>query len=205
MLGLPEKTEVNKQLPKKLIYEKFSMSTPDRETFDRDISKLFISHELSPSTLQVQDGTAIHSCFVVLVELKVRKYSEKNIVSITRLIPQNMLFALRYGKDIQFAAVVKRFISTSWMCEDEATLSIEGLSMDTIWQNIIIQIADIKLDGQDTLEQQISINEKQEKLQKHIEQLEKLARKETQPRKKLELFEQIQKIKTGVIQNGIKP
>ena len=195
MFGLPQKTEVNKQLPKKLIYDKFSMSAQERETFDRDISKLFISHELSPSTLQVQDGPKIHSCFVVLVELKARKYSEKNILSITRLIPQNMLFALRFGKDIQFAAVVKRFLSTSWMREDEATLSIEGLSMDTIWQNIIIQIADIELDGQNTLEQQITINDKQEQLQKHIEQLEKLARKETQPRKKLELFDTIQALK----------
>jgi hypothetical protein len=106
-----------------------------------------------------------------------------------------MLFALRFGKDIQFAAVVKRFLSTSWMREDEATLSIEGLSMDTIWQNIIIQIGDIKLDGQNTLEQQITSNEKQEQRQKHIEQLEKLARKETQPRKKLELFDKIQALK----------
>jgi hypothetical protein len=195
MFGLPQKTEVNKQLPKKLIFEKFSMNTQDREAFDRDISKLYIAHELSSSTLQVQDGPKIHSCFVVLVELKNRKYSEKNILSITRLIPQNMLFALRFGKDIQFAAVVKRFLSTSWMREDEATLSIEGLSMDTIWQNIIIQIGDIKLDGQNTLEQQITSNEKQEQRQKHIEQLEKLARKETQPRKKLELFDKIQALK----------
>lgn len=197
MFGLPQKTEVNKQLPKKLIYEKFSMSAKDREAFDRDISKLVISHELSPTTLKIQAGTDIHSCFVVLVELKARKYSEKNIVSITRLIPQTILFALRFGKDIQFAAVVKRFFSTTWMREDEATLSIEGLSMDSIWQNIVIQIGDIKLDGQNTLEQQISINDKQEQLQKHIEQLEKLARKETQPRKKLKLFETIQALKTG--------
>lgn len=195
MFGLPQKTEVNKQLPKKLIYEKFSMSAKDREAFDRDISKLVISHELSPTTLKIQAGTDIHSCFVVLVELKTRKYSEKNIVSITRLIPQTILFALRFGKDIQFAAVVKRFFSTTWMPEEEATLSIEGLSMDSIWQNIVIQIGDIKLDGQNTLEQQISINEKQEQLQKHIEQLEKLARKETQPRKKLELFDTIQALK----------
>lgn len=195
MFGLPQKTEVNKQLPKKLIYEKFSMSAKDREAFDRDISKLVISHELSPTTLKIQAGTDIHSCFVVLVELKARKYSEKNIVSITRLIPQTILFALRFGKDIQFAAVVKRFFSTTWMPEEEAMLSIEGLSMDSIWQNIVIQIGDIKLDGQNTLEQQITINEKQEQLQKHIEQLEKLARKETQPRKKLELFDTIQALK----------
>lgn len=195
MLGLPEKTEVNKQLPKKLIFEKFSMNASDREAFDRDISKLHIANELSPSTLQVQDGPEIHSCFVVLVELKTKKYTEKNIVAITRLIPQNMVFVLRFGKELQLAAVVKRFFHTPWMPEHEATLAIEGLSMDTIWQNIIIQIGDIELDAQNTLEQQITIDDKREQLSKHIEQLEKQARKETQPRKKLELFDTIQAMK----------
>jgi len=195
MFGLPQKTEIHKQLPKKLLYETFSMSAQEREAFDRDISKLYIAHELSPSTLQVQDGTEIHSCFVVQVELKAKKFSEKNIVTISRCIPQNMLFALRYGNEIQFAAVVKRFLATPWMREDEAVLSIEGLSMDSIWKNIVIQIGDITLDGKNTLEQQITIDEKRAQRQRHIEQLEKLARKETQPRKKLELFDKIQALK----------
>lgn len=198
MFGLPQKTEVNKQLPKKLIYEKFSMSAQEREAFDRDINKLFITNELSPSTLQVQDGTEIHSCFVVLVELKTRKYSEKNIVAITRLIPQNMVFALRFGKNLQLAAVVKRFFHAPWVPEHEATLSIEGLSMDTIWQNLIVQIGDIDLDAQNTLEQQITLNEKRDQREKHIEQLENLARKEIQPRKKLELFDRIQALKNEI-------
>jgi len=197
MLRLPVKTDVNKQLPKKLIYEKFGMSAADREKFDQDISKLFITNELSPATLQVQDGPEIHSCFVVLVELKNRKYSEKNIIAITRLIPQNMIFALRFEKELQLAAVVKRFFHTLWMPAHEAALAIEGLSMDTIWQNIIIQIGDIELDAQNSLEQQITIDETQEQIKKHIEQLEKLARKETQPRKKLELFDRIQAMKRG--------
>jgi hypothetical protein len=195
MFGLPQKTEVNKQLPKKLIYDKFSMSASDRELFDRDISKLLITHELSPSTLQVQDGSKIHSFFIVQVELKSRKYSEKNLLAISRLILQNMLFTLRFGKEIQFAAVVKRFFHTQWMSEEEANLAIEGLSMDTIWQNIIIQIGNIELDTKNTLEQQITFDEKREQREKHIEQLERLARKEAQPRKKLELFDKIQALK----------
>lgn len=195
MLGLPVKTEVNKQLPKKMIYEKFNMTSAERDKFDQDISKMFIAHELSPATLQVQDGKEVHACFIILVELKRKAYSEQRIVALTKLIPQNMVFALRYGSEVQLAVVKSRFLHTTWMHENEVSLSIEGLSMDTIWQNIVVTIGNIELDGRYSLEEHITMDGKKEQLQKHIEQLEKQARKETQPRKKLELFDRIQALK----------
>ena len=195
MFGLPAKTEVHKQLPKKLIYETFGMSSAERDKFDRDIGKILIAHELSPTTLQVQKGKEVHACFVLLVELKTKDYSEQRIIALTKLIPQNMIFALKHGSDIQFAVIKSRFLHTPWMHEDEALLAVEGLSMDTIWQNLVIKIGSIELNAQNTLDEQIVLNERNAQRLKHIEQLEKLARKETQPRKKLEFFEKIQALK----------
>ena len=195
MFGFPLKTEINKPLPKKLIYESFKMSKAEQDAFDKEISRLYISNELSPSTLQIEDGKSIHSFFVILVELKTKKYTEKNLVLITKLIPQNMIFALRYNNEIQAAAVVKRFFHTQWVNEEKLTLSLNGLTMDSIWENLILQISDIELDSRYSLEQQITLDEKRANLQKHIDQLEKTARNETQPRKKLELFEALQALK----------
>lgn len=195
MFGFPLKTEINKPLPKKLIYESFKMSKAEQDAFDKEISRLYISNELSPATLQIEDGKSIHSFFVILVELKTKKYTEKNLVLITKLIPQNMIFALRYNNEIQAAAVVKRFFHTQWVNEVTLTLSLDGLTMDSIWENLIIQIGDIEIDSRYTLEQQITLDEKRANLQRHIDQLEKTARNETQPRKKLELFEALQTLK----------
>ena len=58
-------------------------------------------------------------------------------------------------------------------------------------------IGGITLEPQRTLDEQIQFDAEQEKRTADIEQLEKLARKETQPRKKLELFEKIQELKNG--------
>lgn len=40
MFGLPKSTEINKQLPKKVIFEKFKPNTTDRKLFDEQISRL---------------------------------------------------------------------------------------------------------------------------------------------------------------------
>ena len=45
------------------------------------------------------------------------------------------------------------------------------------------------------LEQQIAVDEQRARVQKEIDRLEKLARKETQPKKKFELVQKIQKLK----------
>lgn len=50
MLGLPQKTELSKQLPKKAIYAKFLMNTAQKDRFDADISKITIVNEVSENT-----------------------------------------------------------------------------------------------------------------------------------------------------------
>lgn len=50
MIGLPKSTELSKQIPKKLIYDKFKMNTSEREKFDSDIKKITITNEVSENT-----------------------------------------------------------------------------------------------------------------------------------------------------------
>ena len=42
MLGLPTTTEVNRQLPKTLVYKQFGLTTQQRDRFDVDISRMAI-------------------------------------------------------------------------------------------------------------------------------------------------------------------
>ena len=64
MLGLPQNSEVLKQLPKKSIYTKFNLSNSDRVKFDSDVSKLFIVNALSPSSINIQEGEKVKSIYV---------------------------------------------------------------------------------------------------------------------------------------------
>lgn len=91
MLGLPQNTELNKQLPKNAIYAKFQMNTAAKERIDRDISRIYIVNEVSASKVNLNEGTEVKSFYVVSVILKHKDYDEKNIITLSKLIPQNMV------------------------------------------------------------------------------------------------------------------
>ena len=73
--------------------------------------------------------------------------------------------------------------------------------MDDVWDNLVIQIGNIEVEGEHSLEEQIAHDEKKSQILKEIERLDALARKEKQPKKKFELVEKINKLKSleGVI------
>lgn len=90
---------------------------------------------------------------------------------------------------------VNKYYHTEWMLEDELTLEIEGLNMDAVWDNFIIQVGGLELAQGNSLEEQIALEERKAKLTKEIEKLEKQARKEKQPNKKFQLAQQIKALK----------
>lgn len=61
------------------------------------------------------------------------------------------------------------------MPETKASIELSGLNFDVVWENIIKKIEGGEWNNDLTLEENIEIKEK---LQKEIERLEKLARKE---------------------------
>lgn len=72
------------------------------------------------------------------------------------------------------------------------------MNLDTVWENIVVQVGDVDIKDGNTLEEQIIANEQQAKLQKEIARLEKQARAEKQPKKKFELAQQVQKMKEKI-------
>ena len=195
MFGLPEKTELNKQLPKKAIYTKFSMNNAQKEKFDADISRIVIVNEISPATVNIAAGKDVSLFYVLLLSLKRTDYDIKTIELITKLIPQKMLLVLEYEGNACLAVWRTKLIRTEWQPLDSININISGLDLDAVWDNAIMQIGGITVSDGNTLDEQIAVNTEREKLLKEIERLEKKARTESQPKKKFELVQQIQKLK----------
>lgn len=68
----------------------------------------------------------------------------------------------------------------------------------SVWENVVVQAEEITVEGDNSLVEQIVLNEEREKILREIERLEKKARAEVQPRKKLELVQQINKLKNHI-------
>ena len=189
--NLPANTEVNKPLPKKAIFAKFGLKAAQRDHFDEDISRLVVSHKISSRSVPALATVNIQEIYVVSVLLKRRDYDHRNIELLTKLIPQKMVIALLHDEQVQFAIFHERLFFAPWQPADEASLPLTGLSLDDVWQSFVTTIGDIDIKDGNTLTEQITLDEQQEKLRKQIAALENKMRKEKQPRKKLELHQQI--------------
>ena len=106
-----------------------------------------------------------------------------------------MVFALQYDNRTQFAVFYTKLFTSAWQPTDEAVLPLSGLSLDTVWENIVKGIGQIEVIDGRTLVEQIADNEQRAKLLAQIATLERKMANEKQPRRKREYFEQIKKLK----------
>ena len=196
MYGLPHTTEIRKQLPKKAIYAKFELKPAQRDGFDADVSRIDIVAVISPTTVPAfASGENIKEFYVLDVQLKKKDYDEKNIAMLSKLIPQNILFALQYEDETQLAIYHTKLIKSDWKSTTDTDIRLSGLNLDTVWENIIKDIGEIHVQEGKTLTEQIQEDERVVKLKKQIEELERKCRTEKQPRKRFELYERIKKLK----------
>lgn len=197
MLSLPKSAELKKQLPKNAIYAKFNMNNAQKEKFDADISRINIVAEISPATINVEKGETISAIYVVQVLLKRKDFDERTIIQLSKLIDQNMILALEFEDKIKLAIYHTKLIQSEWQEIAHCRITLAGLNLDTVWENIIKQIGDIEVQDGATLDEQIAIDDKKSKLEKEIARLEKQARAEKQPKKKFELVQKINELKRG--------
>ncbi|CAG7594302.1 hypothetical protein PEPTYR26121_01751 [Peptoniphilus tyrrelliae] len=197
MFNLPEATEIRKNIFKNKIYSKYKeeLSGNQKEKFDREISKIIITNEISEKTIKIPKTEEISSIFIIEIDLKTRDYTESNIVLITRLFGQNILYILNYKDQYKLAIFKDKLITSQWKKEEEIDLRLQGLNLSSIWDNLVIQVGDIKVEEGKTLEEQIEIDERREKLEKLILKTKKKMAREIQAKKKHELFKELKKYK----------
>jgi hypothetical protein len=195
MLGLPKTTEMSKQLPKKAIYTKFQMNTAAKAKIDADISRITIVNEIAPNKVNIPAGEDVKSFFVLLVSLKKKEYDEKTIATLSKLIPQNILFVLEYENESRLAIYHIKVMQTEWKPTENQRIELQGLNLDTVWENIVKSLECGVWNEELSLDENIALHNKQEQLKKQIEKLEKQARAERQPKKKFELVQRIRELK----------
>lgn len=195
MLGLPKATELSKQLPKNAIYAKFQMNTAEKAKIDADISRITIVNEVSAEKVHIAAGDQVKSFFVLLVALKKKDFDDKTIITISKLIPQNMLLILECGDEAKLATYHSKLMQTEWKRKETLSVELKGLNLDSVWENIIMQIGGITIDQGNTLDEQIAADEYRQKIEKKIAKLEKQARAEKQPKKKFELAQRVKALK----------
>jgi len=196
MLGLPESTDMNRLLPKKAIFDKFKPPSANRQRFDSEIRRLAIVNEVSPTTTNITAGESIGSFYVVLASLRGAECDKKNLVLLSKLIPQNMLFVLEYDDTARLAVYrAGMLLQSERKPLNEWEIKLTGLNLDSVWENVISLIGALEIAEGSTLDEQIIAAEERARLLQRIERLEKQARSEKQPRRKWELVEEARRLR----------
>ncbi len=208
MFGFPQTTEFNKRIPKQKFYENLEISTALKRAFVEQIKHIHWRNKLAESTLNITPGQAVKEIEVIEIKLVQSQLDEAVLRQIDKEIPYHILFVLSCGNKVQAwtgykeatesgktAFKVNKYYHTEWMLEDELMLEIDGLNLDAVWDNFIIQVGGVVLEQGNSLDEQIAVDERKEKLIKEIEKLEKQARNEKQPNKKFELAQRAKALK----------
>ena len=209
MLNLPQTTEFNKHVPKQKFYEHLAVNAKIKSLFAAQIKTIYWRNKIAASTLNISAGVTLPELEVFEVKLNTPDISETVLRQIDLAIPYYILFLLEYdGKykaAISFKEVtekknikVNNYYYTNWLDEQELPLKIEGLNIDTVYENFVRQIAGHSLEKQENinLKQSIAKADEKAKLQKQIKALENKIRKEKQFNKKVELNMELKKLKS---------
>ena len=203
MYGLPQRTEINKPLHKTKVFEKFDLTASQRDSFDADISRMFITHVVAESTIStIKAGNEIADFYIIEVSLKRREYAPKNIELLAKFIPRKILFVLHFEEQAQLAIHHTKLICSDWQQCDTLNIPLTGLDLDAVWENIVATIGSITVQEGNTLTEQIKSDEQKSKLQKQIQLLQQKLNKEKQYNKQIEINAEIKRLKKQL--NDIK-
>ena len=196
MFNFPKSTEIKINIYKKDIYKKFpkELKGNKKEQFDREISKITLTNEISEKSVNISKTEKISAIFVLRIKLKTKDYSEKNIEFIAKVFKQKMLMILECENQYKLAIYELKLHTSEW--KEKINLEIKGLDLEKVWENLVKEIGKIKITDGQTLEEQIEINTEKEKLENEIEKLKTKMYKEKQSKKKYEIHQEIKKLKS---------
>lgn len=203
MYGLPQSTIVRKrQLPKSKIFEAFDLKPSQRESFDADISRIDVVAVISPATIPaIGKSENILGIYVLAVQLKRKNYDSKNIALLSRFIPNKVVFALHFEEQVQFAISHTKLITSDWkpLTPISSFLTLQGLTLDSVWDNIVISIGDIQIEGENTLSEQIKVEDIRAKLKAQIATLTQRLNKEKQFNRQIEINAKIKALRKQLL------
>ena len=198
MNQFPIATVVGRVMPKEAFYKRLTLGAELKEKFVTDVKRITLSNSLTAATLNLELGKEIIEILILTVDLKKQEFDGRIVENIARQNPHQLVFLLRYEDKAQLAVYYAKLYTTEWKLLEELTLMAKGFTLDDVWNGFLEQIAlrdDIAAHrADDNIDAKLQRQDAILRLQKDIEKLEKLVRGERQPKKKFELYQQLQEL-----------
>lgn len=210
MLNLPKTTEFNKRIPKQKFYENLTITATLKNEIKDAIRIIYWRNKIAISTMNLAKGKEVTEIEVFEIQLNKPQIDESVLRQIDKEIPYHILFLLEYDNRYQAwigykeaamsganAFKVSAYYHTEWLAENELHLKAEGLNIDAVYENFVIQIAGDKLQmiQGETLEDAVVRAEKKAQLEKQLEKLTIKKQREKQLNRQVEINAEIKKLR----------
>ena len=213
MLGLPKSTEFNKRIPKQKFYDNLNVSPTLKRSFIDQIKVIYWANKIAASTVNLAEGKDVTEIEVFEVKLNIPTLDEAVLKQIDREIPYHILFILEYENQFQAwigykeaagsgtaAFKVNKYYHTEWMLEDELPIKLEGLNIQTVYENFVRQIAGEALQSSQTesLKESVERDKQAEGLQKQIDKLQTKIRQEKQLNRQMQMNAELKDLRKSL-------
>ncbi len=211
MIDFPKNTLFNKKIPKQKFYDKLGATNKLEQQFVKEIDSIVWKNKLSPETINISVGINVMEIEIFEVFLKEQAISKNILEVIDREIPYHLVFILRY-KDLGQIWIsykegsksrvgkfkVDSLYKTEWLKYDDLTLTLNGLNLDKVYENFMLQVADGKLQleqGAD-IKDAVTKSKEQDKLWAYVNSLETKIKNEKQYNQQVKLMAELRKAKS---------
>ena len=201
MLGLPKTTDLE-------------ISPALKKVFVDQVKTIYWRNKIATTTLNLAPGTDVTEIEVFEVKLTEQSLDEGMLRQMDKEIPYHILFLLEYQGRYQAwigykeastsgtaAFKVNKYYHTEWMEEDDLPVKLEGLDIDSVYENFVKQIAGDKLQAVgvgESLRDTVAREEEKELLRKQIANLQAKIKKEKQLNKQMQFNSELKKLKKKI-------
>lgn len=202
MLGLPKTTAFNRRIPKQKFYENLSVTPALKRVFVDQIKGIYWRNKIATATMNLAAGETVTEIEIIEVRLNNPELNLSVLRQIDKEIPYYIIFLLEYDGKYQAWTAYKEetatgrsafkvgtYYHTDWLPEHELPLKVDGLNIDTVYENFVRQIAGeaLQADSNETLKESVERDERRQQLEKQIATLQTKVRSEKQLNKQVQL------------------
>jgi len=210
MLNFPQSTYFNKRIPKQKFYDTLKISSGLEKLFVREIDTIHWEHKFSPETLNISAGVNVTEIEIITIVLKQQDITRTLLEIIDREIPYHIVYVLKYNeygriwinykeesKTRKDKYTVDSSYKTEWMKFEELSLNINGLDLDKVYENFIIQVSGgkIKVEASEDLKDAVMMVKEKDKLSMYAAALENKIKNEKQFNRQVALSNELRKVK----------
>lgn len=217
LYAYPQKTLLNRTLPKSTIYKNVAPSSKQRDLLTQQVEKIIWSNKLAPDTLNINASAEVPEIQIFYLRLKpqVEAINEAVLQYLDKAIPSVLIFEVESDNGIQVVACLKQknqngtlnmspYLYSPLMSVDaprqELPISRDFLQL---YQQLLAKLLPYPLRKGESLNDALERSQKLQALEKTIKQLETQLLKKTTPfNKRIEINKQLRQAKQAFMQQS---